>query len=176
MLTRARTLKTCTTNHNNQTWYKIGVWVQHSNFQIEETIWTPCTASSHETSTKRVRIVVDSSSLSEEVQLPRAKRVRVSLSVMPHGTTHLPQVRLCGQFTAHTALRWKKMSFFLSLFVPLSPLCSTLLPSGQNNFIFYQKKNTGCPKNRGKHDKCLHQLQWRSLDLCRPGQRTTIHQ
>jgi hypothetical protein len=42
---------------------------------------------------------------------------------MPHGTARATHVRLCGQFTAHTARAVKKIEiFFLSLFIPLSPL------------------------------------------------------
>jgi hypothetical protein len=48
---------------------------------------------------------------------------------MPHGTARAPHVRLCGQFTAHTARAVKKIEFFfLSLFIPLSPLSTVEVP------------------------------------------------
>jgi hypothetical protein len=48
---------------------------------------------------------------------------------MPHGTARVPHVRLCGQFTAHTARAVKKIVFFfLSLFIPLSPLSTAEVP------------------------------------------------
>jgi hypothetical protein len=47
---------------------------------------------------------------------------------MPHGTARAPHVRLCGQFTTHTARAVKKIekNFFLSIFIPLSPLSTGL--------------------------------------------------
>ena len=47
----------------------------------------------------------------------------------------------------------KKSIFFLSLFVPLSPLSSTLLPQG-HDYFFFNKKIQGLPNSRGKHEKC----------------------
>jgi hypothetical protein len=47
---------------------------------------------------------------------------------MPHGTARAPHVRLCGQFTAHTERAVKKIDFFFSLFIPLSPLSTAEVP------------------------------------------------
>ena len=48
---------------------------------------------------------------------------------MSHGTARAAHVRSCGQFTAHTARTVKKIEFFfLSLFIPLSPLSTAEVP------------------------------------------------
>ncbi len=61
-------------------------------------------------------------------------------AVMPHGTVYLPYVRLCGQFTAHTARVVKKIEqmFFVPFRPSFTPLLDTPPPKAKN--IFFSKK------------------------------------
>ena len=113
--------------------------------------------------------------MDDQLWIPRGQEEDTPPQVSINGSTWPNRVQWyrTGPHIYHTY--GEKNWFFFVPFRPLSPLSSTLLPPGQNLFFSYKKK-PGCPKNRGKHEKCLHHLQWRSPDLCRPDQRTTIHQ
>ncbi len=89
---------------------------------------------------------------------------------MPHNRTSGVRAVVV---TALPHVRWKKIEKkILSLFVPLWPLSSGLLPLDQNYLFFCEKKW----KKRVIDEECLHQLHRRPKDLCLPCQRTTIDQ
>jgi hypothetical protein len=64
---------------------------------------------------------------------------------MPHGTARAAHVRLCGQFTAHTARAVKKIENFF--FLPLYPSFPPVL--GRAKLFFFDQKKIQHRKNRG---------------------------
>jgi hypothetical protein len=67
---------------------------------------------------------------------------------MPNGTARVPHVRLCGQFTAHTARAVKKIEKkFFYPFSSLFPPCpQKRSPEYKTNFFFDKKNNLTGPR------------------------------
>ena len=85
-----------------------------------------------------------------------------------------------GETVFRKGVKKNRYFFFPPFRSSLTPFLNTTSPT-QNSLFFYKKN----PKNKGsekeshvykKHEKCLHQVWWRSPDLRIPDQRTTIHQ
>ncbi len=80
-----------------------------------------------------------------------------------------------GHRTTASAVK-KNWNFFFVPFRPsLTPFLGTPSPGTKLSFCL-PKKKIQCGKNRVIDKECLHQVQLRPADLCRPCQRTTIEQ
>ncbi len=61
---------------------------------------------------------------------------------MPHGTARAPYVRVCGQFTAHTARAVKKIEKKIFVhFHPSFPPVHSRGPPSRKQFFFHRKKS-----------------------------------